>query len=116
MNSGLYAPEGLAATAWAAAKANWLEGPRMKFSKVKSYRPEGRASSVMRPAGAFSPSLCWDGGMVSTTSTSKPSTALNASFSRPVYRSDTILRMKSLRTSRVTQLEFSKLTASRPLM
>ena len=32
----LYAPEGLAATACAAANANWLEGPLMKFSNVNS--------------------------------------------------------------------------------
>ena len=30
------APEGLAATACAAANANWLDGPLMKFSKVNS--------------------------------------------------------------------------------
>ena len=30
------APEGFAATACAAANANWLEGPLMKFSKVNS--------------------------------------------------------------------------------
>ena len=84
MNSGLYAPEGLAATACAAANANWLDGPRMKFSNVKSYRPEGSVASVISPSGAFSPSACCEGGMARTTSTSNPSTALNASFSSAV--------------------------------
>ena len=58
----------------------------MKFSKVKSYRPEGSESSA-EGAGAFSGSGC---GTTNCTSMSNPSTDLKASFKRAVYRSETI--------------------------
>lgn len=67
-------------------------------------------------------SYCWAsttswGGVLGTTrvmSTSKPSTDLKASLSRPRYRSVTILQIKSLRTDRVIWLESSKLMGSNP--
>ena len=82
MNSGLYAPEGFAATACAAANANWFDGPLMKFSNVNSYRPLGRSFSS---SFGFSVALPPSGAGAASTnfsSTSKPRIEANASLSR----------------------------------